>query len=152
MRRLAPSVIVVLALLLNACSVPKLRLPRVYKQNVQQGNVLTQDMIDQLRPGMTRSQVAFIMGEPVFRNPFDDNRWDYVYSIEVPGVFNQQQRVSLFFVEEELTYITGDVVPSRFLNKTVDDPANEAPGEPGDGGPAAATGAAAAAQAGGGQT
>jgi len=115
MRLLLPLVIAV-ALLLNACSVPKLRLPRVYKQTVQQGNVITQEMIDQLRPGMTRSQVAFIMGEPVFRNTFDDERWDYVYTIEIPGVLNQQQRVSLFFVDQELTYFTGDTAPSRYLN------------------------------------
>ncbi|MCB1685186.1 MAG: outer membrane protein assembly factor BamE [Pseudomonadales bacterium] len=114
MRLLVPTLIVV-ALLLNACSVPKLRMPRVYKQTVQQGNVITQDMVDQLRPGMSRTQVAFIMGEPVFRSAFNDDRWDFIYTIEIPGVLNQAQRLSLFFIEDALTYMTGDVVPSRFI-------------------------------------
>jgi outer membrane protein assembly factor BamE len=85
----------------------------VHKLTVQQGNVLTQDMVDKLRPGMTRSQVAFVMGEPVVRNSFNDDRWDYVYTIELPGVYSTTQTVSLFFVEEQLAYFTGDLVPKR---------------------------------------
>ena len=74
MRHLA--LLVCAALLLSACSMPRLGLPRVHKVTVQQGNVITQEMIDKLKPGMSRSQVAYIMGEPVFRNPFNDDRWD----------------------------------------------------------------------------
>jgi len=86
--------------------------PRVHKVTVQQGNLITQDMVDQLKPGMTRSQVAFIMGDPVFRNPFEDNRWDYIYTVEVPGRFQQRRLMSLYFVDERLAYFTGDFVPS----------------------------------------
>jgi len=101
------------SLILAGCSFKRPRLPRVHKLTVQQGNVINQDMIDKLKPGMTRSQVAFIMGEPVVRNSFDDDRWDYVYSIELPGVYSTTQTVSLFFVEDQLAYFTGDLVPSR---------------------------------------
>lgn len=104
--------IVCASLLIAGCSFKRPRLPRVHKITVQQGNVVTQDMIDKLKPGMTRSQVAFIMGEPVFRNSFDDDRWDYVYTIELPGVFESSQTVSLFFVDDVLAYFTGDMVPS----------------------------------------
>ena len=48
-------------------------LPRVHKVSVQQGNVITQEMVDQLKPGMTRSQIAFIMGEPILRSAFNDS-------------------------------------------------------------------------------
>jgi outer membrane protein assembly factor BamE len=105
-------VIVFAALIASGCSFKRPRLPRVHKLTVQQGNVITQDMIDKLKPGMTRAQVAFIMGEPVFRNSFNDNRWDYVYSIELPGVFSSQQMVSLYFVDDVLAYFTGDLAPS----------------------------------------
>lgn len=111
--RLVIATAVCSALLLSACSIPKPRLPRVHKLTVQQGNVITQEMIDKLKPGMTRSQVAFIMGEPVFRNSFDDDRWDYIYTIELPGVFNQSRVVSLFFHDELLAYFTGDLAPTR---------------------------------------
>ena len=101
------------SLVLAGCSFKRPHLPRVHKLTVQQGNVINQQMIDKLKPGMTRSQVAFIMGEPVVRNSFNNDRWDYVYSIELPGVYSTTQMVSLYFVDEQLAYFTGDLVPSR---------------------------------------
>ena len=83
----------------------------MHKVTIQQGNVITQQMIDKLKPGMTRNQVAFIMGQPVLKNTFDANRWDYVYTIEVPGRFQQDRRVSLFFDGDLLSYFTGDLRP-----------------------------------------
>jgi len=60
--------------------------PGVYKIDIQQGNVVTQDMIDQLRPGMTRRQVRFIMGNPLLTDTFHADRWDYLYSIQPVAV------------------------------------------------------------------
>ena len=101
-----------IATLLAACSLPKFNLPRLYKITVQQGNVITQEMVDQLKPGMTRSQVAFIMGEPILRNTFNEKRWDYLYTVLLPGYFDQDVRMSLFFEDEILAYFTGDLAPS----------------------------------------
>ena len=114
MPRLLASTLILSLLLAAGCSfrAPKFGLPRVHKITVQQGNVITQDMIDQLKPGMTRSQVAYVMGEPVFRNSFDDNRWDYVYTVEVPGIFQDERRVSLYFENDLLAYFTGDYSPT----------------------------------------
>jgi outer membrane protein assembly factor BamE len=98
--------------LLAGCSMPKFRLPRVHKITVQQGNVITQDMIDKLRPGMNRAQVAFVMGEPVMQNTFDNDRWDYIYTVEVPGLYEEQKRLSIYFVDDELNHFTGDYVPT----------------------------------------
>jgi outer membrane protein assembly factor BamE len=103
-----------LAALLAGCSMklPKLGIPRVHKITVQQGNVITQEMIDQLKPGMTRSQVAYVMGEPIFRNTFDDTRWDYIYTVEAPGRFADERRLSLYFDSDMLAYFTGDYAPT----------------------------------------
>ena len=95
------------AALCVACS-----LPRVYRLSVQQGNVITQEMIDGLKPGMTREQVAYVMGLPVIRNPFDDSRWDYVYTLRVPGFVDETVKMSLFFTDDVLTHFTGDFKPS----------------------------------------
>ena len=95
------------ALLTASCA-----LPRLHRVTVQQGNVITQEMVDQLKPGMTREQVAFVMGQPVVRNAFDDTRWDYVYTIDVPGSFESRLLVSLYFSGDELDRITGDLAPS----------------------------------------
>jgi len=108
------SVIVALLVMSAGCSfhMPKLGLPRVHKITVQQGNVITQEMVDQLKPGMSRSQVAFIMGEPVFRNSFDDARWDYIYTVEIPGLYEDERRLSLYFDGDQLAYFTGDYAPT----------------------------------------
>jgi outer membrane protein assembly factor BamE len=89
-----------------------LGLPRVHKVTIQQGNVITQEMIDRLKPGMTRSQVAFVMGEPVLRHAFDEDRWDYIYTLQIPGYYNEQKRVSLYFENNVLAYFTGDYAPT----------------------------------------
>ena len=86
--------------------------PGVYKIDIQQGNVVTQDMIDQLRPGMTRSQVRFIMGNPLISDTFHPTRWDYLYSLQPGGGQRQQERVSLQFNEsDQLVSLEGDFMP-----------------------------------------
>ena len=99
--------------LLSGCGISNIKIPKLYKVAIQQGNVITQDMVDKLEPGMTRRQVAFVMGEPVIEDPFDDTKWVYLYSIDVPGVFSQESRLILFFDENDLlTVISGDYAPS----------------------------------------
>lgn len=98
---------VLAALLATSCT-----LPRVYRLTVQQGNVITQEMVDSLKPGMTHEQVAYIMGEPVIKNPFDQSRWDYVYTLRVPRFVDDQARLSLFFVDGKLARFSGDFKPS----------------------------------------
>ena len=98
--------------LLSGCGLSNIKMPKLYKVAIQQGNVITQEMVDKLKPGMTRRQVAFVMGEPVLRDPFDDTKWVYLYSIDVPGVFTEQSRVILAFDENnQLTTISGDYAP-----------------------------------------
>jgi len=100
--------------LLSGCGISNIKIPKLYKVAIQQGNVITQDMVDKLKPGMTRRQVAFVMGEPVIQDPFDDTKWVYLYSIDVPGVFSQESRLILFFDENDLlTVISGDYAPSE---------------------------------------
>ena len=52
------------------------------------------------------------MGQPVIRNPFDEERWDYVYTLRVPGYVNERAKMSLFFTDGVLTHFTGDFKPS----------------------------------------
>lgn len=105
--------IVVMALVLGACSVPRLQFPGVYKIDIQQGNIITQEMVDQLRPGMTKRQVIFVMGTPLVRDPFDQDRWDYVYSYQPGGGIRGQERITMFFENDLLTHFTGDFKPTE---------------------------------------
>lgn len=87
--------------------------PAVYKIDVQQGNVITQDMIDQLRPGLTKRQVQYVMGTPLIKDTFNQSRWDYVYSLQPGGENRQQESISLFFKDGLLTHFEGDFIPSQ---------------------------------------
>jgi outer membrane protein assembly factor BamE len=82
-----------------------------YKIDVQQGNVLTQEMAAQLRPGQTRDQVRFILGTPLLTDIFHQERWDYVYSYRngKTGVVESRQFSVYFDRSGRLERATGDV-------------------------------------------
>ena len=122
-----------LAFSLGGCSLsqlklPELKIPRVYKLSVQQGNVITQEMVDRLKPGMTRNQVEFVMGKPVLGDPFNDDQWVYIYTLEVPDYFNQVFKMVLAFEDDTLATISGDYIPQEAdaeSDAAVDEGANE---------------------------
>ena len=98
---------------LIACSnVGSMDSPGVYKIGIAQGNIITQEMVDQLRPGMTKRQVIFVMGTPLVRDPYHQDRWDYIYNFQPGGGVRGQERVSVFFIDDELVSFTGDFVPT----------------------------------------
>lgn len=103
--------ILLLALLCASCGTA---LPSIkpYKLDVQQGNVVTSKMLLQLRPGMTQSQVRFIMGTPLVQDSFHGKRWDYVYLMRENGKITEQRRVILDFENDLLKTVRGDVIPS----------------------------------------
>ena len=103
--------ILLLALLCASCGTA---LPSIkpYKLDVQQGNVVTSKMLLQLRPGMTQSQVRFIMGTPLIQDSFHGKRWDYVYLMRENGKITEQRRVILDFENDLLKTVRGDVIPS----------------------------------------
>jgi outer membrane protein assembly factor BamE len=107
-----------MAFIVGGCSLsqlklPELKIPRVYKLSVQQGNVITQEMVDRLKPGMTRNQVEFVMGKPVLGDPFNDDLWVYIYTLEVPDYFNQVFKMVLAFEDDTLATISGDYIPQE---------------------------------------
>jgi outer membrane protein assembly factor BamE len=82
-----------------------------YKIDVQQGNHVTQEMVDKLKPGLTKSQVRFILGTPLITDMFHVDRWDYFYSYQKNGKVTEQRRITVFFEKEVLKKIEGDVTP-----------------------------------------
>jgi len=87
------TLVVTLSLLTAACGVLT-----PYRIEIQQGNYVTQEMAAQLKPGLTRDQVRFVMGTPLLTDIFHEERWDYVFvrqranSKEV-----EHRRVAVFF-------------------------------------------------------
>ena len=101
---------ILLAILLVSCS--SFRFPGVHRINVQQGNIISQAMIDKLKPGMTKSQVRFILGNPVIDDSLNQDRWDYIYTIQVAGEEHSQRILIVYFREDHLSYFEGDYLPS----------------------------------------
>ncbi|MDT8398477.1 MAG: outer membrane protein assembly factor BamE [Pseudomonadales bacterium] len=100
---------ILLLVTLTACSrLPSLSFPGVYRIDIPQGNLITQEMVDQLRPGLSKRQVNFILGTALVRDTFDQDRWDYVYSFQRGGGERVQERLTVFFENNELTHFEGD--------------------------------------------
>ena len=116
--RFAP---VIIALwLLSACSsVP--RIVTEYRIDVQQGNVLTQEMVSQLRPGLTRDQVRFILGTPVLMDMFHANRWDYFYWLKKgnSGEVDTRRFAVYFDADGKLISVAGDVAAAQPSDSTI---------------------------------
>ncbi len=116
MRKLLTPIAIIASLLLAACSSDPIvnRLPWVYKIEIQQGNVLVQDDVNQLRTGMTRRQVQFILGTPMVQDPFHANRWDYYYEYQ-PGTRGEgeyrKEHLAVFFEDDKLVRLAGTVLP-----------------------------------------
>ena len=84
-----------------------------HKIDIQQGNVVTQEMVAKLRPGMSRSQVRFALGTPLVTDVFHPDRWDYVYVLQKRGKVVEHRRIVVVFQEDKLARIEGDVVPAK---------------------------------------
>jgi outer membrane protein assembly factor BamE len=88
-------------------------MPGVYKINVRQGNVISQDMVDQLRPGMDKRQVKFLLGTPLLVDPFHKDRWDYFYNLKKGGRQSERERITIIFKDELLAALKGNFKPSN---------------------------------------
>ncbi|MDE0798907.1 MAG: outer membrane protein assembly factor BamE [Nitrosomonadaceae bacterium] len=92
-------------LLITGCS----SIPSVlYKIDVQQGNIITQEMVDKLKPGMGRSQVRFVLGTALIDDVFHKDRWDYVYRLLQHGNLVEEYKLTVFFEDDKLVRTAGD--------------------------------------------
>jgi len=104
--------VLIFATILLVCSCSTFRFPGVHRITIQQGNVISQAMIDKLKPGMTGSQVRFILGNPVVDDSLDKDQWNYIYTIQIAGGDVIRQVLVLHFRDERLSYFEGDFLPS----------------------------------------
>ena len=106
---------IICSVLISGCS--NFSFPGVYKLRIQQGNVITQQMIDRLKPGMSKSQVRFVLGNPVLEDPLTKERWDYVYTIQISGEKLNKQILSIYFEKDKLSHFFGNYVPSENIQQ-----------------------------------
>ncbi|MDJ0656238.1 MAG: outer membrane protein assembly factor BamE [Xanthomonadales bacterium] len=85
----------------------------IYKIDIQQGTMLDQDMVNDLKPGMTKRQVALVLGTPAIASPFHQDRWDYIQTYERRGEQITRKVLSLAFENNRLVKIEGDYMPEE---------------------------------------
>lgn len=84
-----------------------------YRPDVHQGNIVTQEMVDQLRQGMTREQVRFMLGTPLLTSDFHRDRWDYPYYLNPLKGQVQSRRLTVFFKDNRVDRFVADEMPSE---------------------------------------
>lgn len=86
----------------------------IHKIDIQQGNIITPEMREQIKVGMTKRQVSFILGTPMVTDPFHRDRWDYVYSFQSwTNKKRESQYFVLFFEGDKLIRIEDEAAPAR---------------------------------------
>ena len=116
MQKFMPAVLTLIlscaALSLGGC------FPGVYKIDIQQGNIITQDMLDQLKPGMTRRQVHYVLGTPIAENTFDPTLESYVYTIQRAGGEIRTQTINVHYQNDVMTRYSGSLLPTDVTGLT----------------------------------
>ena len=111
---------------LSACSF--VGFPGVYKIDVEQGNIVTQEMADQLKPGMSRRQVRFILGTPLIEDTFNQDRWDYPYVKRNGLNVLSESLLTVVFEGDSLLTVRGDYLPPAWSEQSSTE--DEKPAEP----------------------
>ena len=80
----------------------------IYKLDIQQGNLFGKNLVDSLKPGMTKRQVTLVMGSPAIISPFNQDRWDYVSTLRKGNGHMETKDLTLYFKNNSLARIEGD--------------------------------------------
>ena len=111
----------VAAVIVGGCEMPRApklpslpdlpAVPGVYRIDIQQGNVVDDASLDQIEIGMERRKVRFILGTPLLVDPFNQDRWDYFYSLRRGSGTEVTQRLTLHFVDDRLARVENHLRP-----------------------------------------
>lgn len=115
--------------------VPSWRSLGVYRIDINQGNYLSQDVVDKVKVGMTGPQVKQLLGTPLVASPFRTDRWDYVYEFSRQGRVVEHRNFTVYFADGKVTRWEGDEMPESVVElnrsasaKALPTPAPEAKG------------------------
>ncbi|MDP3672897.1 MAG: outer membrane protein assembly factor BamE [Telluria sp.] len=84
-----------------------------YKVEVVQGNFVSKEQVEAVKPGMSRQQVRDILGTPLLASVFHASRWDYVFTLKRQGVKAQERKLAVFFKGDLMERVEGDAMPSE---------------------------------------
>src|SRR6266852_3093907 len=115
MPKIKVSILVLTALLLSGCI-------SIYKTDINQGNILTPQLVENLKLGMNKQQVRFLLGTPSIADPFHPERWDYIYSEQKGGSRRVQHKLMLIFKEDKLISLEQDLTEKEPRSSVTDKP------------------------------
>jgi len=112
MKKILIPIVCILPLFVIGCSklIPSYRIP------VQQGNIISQYDINRVRMGMTKKQIGFVLGTPLIRDAFNQDRWDYIYTLNHGRRKGITKRVSVLFSNDKVVGVEGDLKPQHDPN------------------------------------
>ncbi|MCU7844713.1 MAG: outer membrane protein assembly factor BamE [Candidatus Thiodiazotropha sp. (ex Monitilora ramsayi)] len=84
----------------------------VHSPDIEQGNIVTPEMVTLLEPGMSKRQVRFALGSPMLNDVFHEQRWDYLLSIKRRNEPLEIKQFSVYFDGDQLARYTGDIEPA----------------------------------------
>lgn len=126
MPKIPAVILLVLSVLLTGCN--NLRFPGVYRIDIEQGNIVTTEMMEKLRPGLTEEQVRFVMGSPQATDPFEPGRWVYLYKLRRGNGEVIENKVVLWLENGTLTHWEGKALPDSLRRLLSTSPAPAAAG------------------------
>ena len=103
--------LIALCLIITACG--NSRMLRPHKIAIQQGNMITQEMVNRLKPGMTKRQVEFVLGTPLIVDTLNTDQWNYIYTLGVASGRVVQKNLHILFIDGQLSELTGDYKPNE---------------------------------------
>jgi outer membrane protein assembly factor BamE len=112
MKKILIHIIFIASLLTGGCSSWE-DFSLVYAPDIEQGNIVTPEMVALLEPGMTKRQVRFALGSPMLVDVFHDQRWDYLLSIKRRNEPLEIKQFSVYFEGENLSRYEGDIEPAE---------------------------------------
>lgn len=131
-RRRCLLAIVPVLLMLSACGGDPWWLPRAHKISIQQGNLLSERQIESISVGMPLAEVRTLLGEPVTRIPFHNDRWDYLYTRAPAGAVTEARRLSIYHdgrvvsrIDQTPAQVTGELPEQRNWWERLFPPAEE---------------------------
>jgi outer membrane protein assembly factor BamE len=116
MNKILISLVLGLTLVLNGCS----NFSLVHVPDIQQGNIITSEMVAQLETGMSKRQVRFLLGTPLLQDVFHRDRWDYPFTMKKRNEPIEIKHFSLFFEGDLLVSFEGDIKPAFDLEQLKD--------------------------------
>ena len=88
----------------------------VHKPDIQQGNIITPEMVAELKLGMSKRQVRFVLGTPILIDVFHQERWDYTFTMKKRNEPLEIKRFTVYFKNDELVDYEGDIKPAETLD------------------------------------